>query len=143
MLMPKRTKYRKVMKGRNRGKSFRANEITYGEIAIKAVEHGRIDSRQIEAARIAMTRKIKRQGKVWIKVFPDKPLTQRPLEVRMGKGKGPVDRYVMNIKPGKVCFEMAGVSEELAREALTLAQHKLPFKTKIITLEAQNDLFWY
>jgi len=141
MLMPKRTKYRKVMKGRNRGKSFRANEITYGEIAIKAVEHGRIDSRQIEAARIAMTRKIKRQGKVWIKVFPDKPLTQRPLEVRMGKGKGPVDRYVMNIKPGKVCFEMAGVSEELAREALTLAQHKLPFKTKIITLEAQNDLF--
>lgn len=141
MLMPKRTKYRKVMKGRNRGKSFRANEITYGDIAIKAVEHGRIDSRQIEAARIAMTRKIKRQGKVWIKVFPDKPLTQRPLEVRMGKGKGPVDRYVMNIKPGKVCFEMAGVEESLAREALALAQHKLPFKTKIITLEAQNDLF--
>jgi large subunit ribosomal protein L16 len=141
MLMPKRTKYRKQMKGRNRGKSQRANEITYGEIGIKALEHGRIDSRQIEAARIAMTRKIKRQGKVWIKVFPDKPLTQRPLEVRMGKGKGPIDRYVMNIKPGKVCFEMAGVSEDLAREALALAQHKLPFKTKIVTLEAQNDLF--
>jgi large subunit ribosomal protein L16 len=141
MLMPKRTKYRKQMKGRNRGKSQRANEITYGEIGIKATEHGRIDSRQIEAARIAMTRKIKRQGKVWIKVFPDKPLTQRPLEVRMGKGKGPIDRYVMNIKPGKVCFEMAGVDESLAREALALAQHKLPFKTKIVTLEAQNDLF--
>jgi large subunit ribosomal protein L16 len=141
MLMPKRTKYRKQMKGRNRGKSQRANTITYGEIGIKATEHGRIDSRQIEAARIAMTRKIKRQGKVWIKVFPDKPLTQRPLEVRMGKGKGPIDRYVMNIKPGKVCFEMAGVPEDLAREALALAQHKLPFKTKIVTLEAENDLF--
>ena len=141
MLMPKRTKYRKQMKGRNRGKSFRANTLTYGDIGIKALEHGRIDSRQIEAARIAMTRKIKRTGKVWIKVFPDKPLTQRPLEVRMGKGKGPIDRYVMNIKPGKVCFEMAGVEESLAREALALAQHKLPFKTKIVTLEAQNDLF--
>ena len=141
MLMPKRTKYRKQMKGRNRGKSQRANTITYGEIGLKALELGRIDSRQIEAARIAMTRKIKRTGKVWIKVFPDKPLTQRPLEVRMGKGKGPIDRYVMNIKPGKICFEMAGVEEELAREALALAQHKLPFKTKIVTLEAENDLF--
>jgi large subunit ribosomal protein L16 len=141
MLMPKRTKYRKVMKGRNRGKAQRGSELTYGTIGIKAVEHGRIDSRQIEAARIAMTRKIKRTGKVWIKVFPDKPLTKRPLEVRMGKGKGPVEKWVMNIKPGKVCFEMAGVEESLAREALTLAQHKLPFKTKIVTLEAQNDLF--
>jgi large subunit ribosomal protein L16 len=141
MLMPKRTKYRKVMKGRNRGKAGRGSELTYGTIGIKAVEHGRIDSRQIEAARIAMTRKIKRTGKVWIKVFPDKPLTKRPLEVRMGKGKGPVEKWVMNIKPGKVCFEMAGVEESLAREALTLAQHKLPFKTKIVTLEAQNDLF--
>lgn len=141
MLMPKRTKYRKVMKGRNRGKAARGNELTYGTIGIKAVEHGRIDSRQIEAARIAMTRKIKRTGKVWIKVFPDKPLTKRPLEVRMGKGKGPVEKWVMNIKPGKVCFEMAGVEELLAREALTLAMHKLPFKTKIVTLEAQNDLF--
>ena len=141
MLMPKRTKYRKQMKGRNRGMSHRANELTYGDIGIKALELGRIDSRQIEAARIAMTRKIKRTGKVWIKVFPDKPLTQRPLEVRMGKGKGPVDRWVMNIKPGKVCFEIGGVEKDLAREALTLAQHKLPFKTKIVTLEAENDLF--
>jgi large subunit ribosomal protein L16 len=141
MLMPKRTKYRKQMKGRNRGKSGRANSLAYGEIGIKAVEHGRIDSRQIEAARVAMTRAIKRQGKVWIMVFPDKPLTQRPLEVRMGKGKGPVDRYVMNIKPGRVCFEMAGVSEELAREALTLAMHKLPFKTKIVTRDSENELY--
>ena len=141
MLMPKRTKYRKQMKGRNRGKAHRGNELTYGDIGIKAIEHGRIDSRQIEAARIAMTRKVKRTGKVWIKVFPDKPLTKRPLEVRMGKGKGPVDSWVMNIKPGKVCFEMAGVEEGLAREALALAQHKLPFKTKIVTLEAQNDIF--
>jgi large subunit ribosomal protein L16 len=141
MLMPKRTKYRKQMKGRNRGKSFRGNSLSYGEIGIKAVEHGRIDSRQIEAARVAMTRAIKRQGKVWIMVFPDKPLTQRPLEVRMGKGKGPVDRYVMNIKPGRVCFEMAGVEEDLAREALTLAQHKLPFKTKIVTRDSENELY--
>jgi large subunit ribosomal protein L16 len=141
MLMPKRTKYRKVMKGRNRGNAGRGNELSYGTIGIKAVEHGRIDSRQIEAARIAMTRKVKRQGKVWIKVFPDKPLTAKPLEVRMGKGKGSVDKWVMNIKPGKVCFEMAGVDESLAREALTLAMHKLPFKTKIVTLEAHNDFF--
>jgi large subunit ribosomal protein L16 len=141
MLMPKRTKYRKQMKGRNRGKSARANTLAYGEFGIKALEHNRIDARQIEAARIAMTRKMNRQGKVWIMVFPDKPLTQRPLEVRMGKGKGPVDRYVMNIKPGKVCFEVAGVSEDVAREALVLAQSKLPFKTKIITAEGENELF--
>jgi len=107
MLMPKRTKYRKQMKGRNRGKSARANSLAYGEYGIKALEHGRIDSRQIEAARVAMTRAIKRQGKVWIMVFPHKPLTKRPLEVRMGKGKGPIDKWVMNIKPGRVClFEL-------------------------------------
>ena len=141
MLMPKRTKYRKVMKGRNRGKSFRANSLSYGSIGLKAVEHGRIDSRQIEAARIAMTRKINRQGKVWIMVFPAKPLTAKPLETRMGKGKGSVDKWVMNIKPGRICFEMAGVSEDLAREALTLAKHKLPFKTKIITTESNNELY--
>jgi large subunit ribosomal protein L16 len=120
MLMPKRTKYRKQMKGRNRGKSMRANSLAYGEFGIKA---------------------IKRQGKVWIMVFPHKPLTKRPLEVRMGKGKGPIDKWVMNIKPGRVCFEMAGVSEELARNALTLAQHKLPFKTKIVSRDSENDLF--
>ncbi len=141
MLMPKRTKYRKQMKGRNRGKSFRANTLTYGNIGIKAVDHGRIDSRQIEAARIAMTRKINRQGKVWIMVFPHKPLTARPLEVRMGKGKGSVDKWVMNIKPGRICFEMGGVDEALAREALTLAMHKLPFKTKIVTVEGENELY--
>jgi len=141
MLMPKRTKYRKVMKGRNRGKASNGNQLAYGSIGLKALEHGRIDSRQIEAARISMTRKIKRTGKVWITVFPAKPLTAKPLETRMGKGKGSVDKWVMNIKPGRVCFEMAGVEEDLARAALTLAMHKLPFKTKIITIEAENDLF--
>ncbi len=141
MLMPKRTKFRKVMKGRNRGNSMRANTLAYGEFGIKALEHGRIDSRQIEAARIAMTRAIKRQGKVWISVFPDKPLTAKPLETRMGKGKGPVDKWVMNIKPGRICFEMAGVNEELARKALTLAVHKLPFKCKIVSKVSENDLF--
>lgn len=141
MLMPKRTKYRKQMKGRNRGKASRGNSLAYGEIGLKAVEHGRIDSRQIEASRVAMTRKVKRQAKVWIMVFPDKPLTAKPLEVRMGKGKGAVDKWVMNIKPGRVCFEMAGVSEELAREALALAQHKLPFKTKIVTRDSENELY--
>jgi len=141
MLMPKRTKYRKQMKGRNRGKSFRGNSLAYGTIGIKAVEHGRIDSRQIEAARVAMTRKVKRTGKVWIMVFPDKPLTAKPLETRMGKGKGAVDKWVMNIKPGRVCFEMSGVEDSLAREALILAQHKLPFKTKIVTSESENELY--
>jgi len=141
MLMPKRTKYRKVMKGRNRGKSANANTLAFGNIAIKAVEAGRINSRQIEAARITSTRKIKRQGKIWIRVFPAKPLTAKPLETRMGKGKGPVDQWVMNIKPGRIIFEMAGVNEELAREALTLAMHKLPFKTKIITAEMSNEIF--
>ena len=141
MLMPKRTKFRKMQKGRNRGKSFNANTLAYGNIGLKAIEHGRIDSRQIEAARVAMTRKIKRAGKVWIRVFPDKPLTKKPLETRMGKGKGGVEKWVMNIKPGRICFEMGGVEESLAREALTLALHKLPFKTKIVTLEAENDLY--
>jgi len=142
MLMPKRTKFRKMQKGRNRGKSFNANTLAYGNIGLKAIEHGRIDSRQIEAARVAMTRKIKRAGKVWIRVFPDKPLTKKPLETRMGKGKGGIEKWVMNIKPGRICFEMGGVEESLAREALTLALHKLPFKTKIVTLEAENDLYW-
>jgi large subunit ribosomal protein L16 len=141
MLMPKRTKYRKVMKGRNRGKASSGNSLAYGDIGIKAVEHGRIDSRQIEAARIAMTRKVKRTGKIWISVFPDKPLTAKPLETRMGKGKGAVDKWVMNIKPGRVCFEMYGVEKSLAKEALALAMSKLPFKTKIIHLENENDIY--
>ncbi len=139
--MPKRTKFRKMMKGRNRGKSFRGNSIAFGEIALKATEAGRIDSRQIEAARIAMTRHVKREAKSWIRVFPDKPLTAKPLETRMGKGKGAVDRWVMNIKPGRIIFEMAGVSDKIAREALTLAKHKLPFKTKIITRENENEIY--
>jgi len=139
--MPKRTKWRKQMKGRNRGKAFRGNKIEFGDIAIKAVEAGRINSRQIEAARITMTRHIKRSGKTWIRVFPDKPLTKRPLEVRMGKGKGPVEEWVMNIRPGRVIIEMAGVEETLAREALTLAIHKLPFKCKIVALKDTNELY--
>lgn len=141
MLMPKKTKYRKQMKGRNRGKATRGNKIAFGDIAIKAIESGRIDSRQIEAARIAMTRHIKRSGKVWIRVFPDKPITAKPLETRMGKGKGAVDKWVMNIKPGRIIYEMVGVEESLARQALALAQSKLPFKTKIITSESENEIY--
>ena len=141
MLMPKRTKYRKMMKGRNRGKARSGHTIAFGDIALKATEAGRITSRQIEAARITSTRHIKRQGKIWIRVFPAKPLTAKPLETRMGKGKGPVDKWVMNIKPGRIIFEMGGVAEPLAREALTLAMHKLPFKTKIVTQEMSNEIF--
>lgn len=141
MLMPKRTKFRKQMKGRNRGKATSGNSLSNGTIGLKAMELGRIDSRQIEAARIAMTRHVKRQAKVWINVFPDKPLTAKPLETRMGKGKGSVDKWVMNIKPGRICFEMAGVEESIAREALTLAMHKLPFKTKIVTVESENEIY--
>jgi large subunit ribosomal protein L16 len=141
MFMPKRTKWKKQQKGRNRGKSYRGNSIAYGDIALKAMGAGRIDSRQIEAARIAMTRKIKRTGKVWIRVFPDKPLSAKPLETRMGKGKGPVDRWVMNIKPGRICFEIAGVEPTLAKEALMLAVHKLPFKAKIVTRENENEVY--
>ncbi len=141
MLMPKRTKYRKQMKGRNRGKSFRGNSLAFGNIGIKALEHGRIDSRQIESARIAMTRHVKRAGKVWIRVFPDKPLTAKPLEVRMGKGKGSVEKWVMNIKPGRIIYEMIGIDEATARDALALAQSKLPFKTKIVTSESENEIY--
>ncbi len=141
MLMPKRTKYRKQMKGRNRGKAYSGNSLSFGNIAIKATEHGRIDSRHIEAARVAMNRHVKRAGKIWIRVFPDKPLTAKPLETRMGKGKGSVEKWVMNIKPGRIIYEMAGVSEELAREALKLGQSKLPFKTKIITSESENEIY--
>lgn len=141
MLLPKRTKYRKQMKGRNRGRSFRGSYIAFGDIAIKALEHGRMDSRQIESARVAMTRHVKRTGKVWIRVFPDKPLTAKPLEVRMGKGRGSVEKWVMNIKPGRIIYEMAGVEESIAREALSLAQSKLPFKTKIVTKEAENEIY--
>jgi large subunit ribosomal protein L16 len=141
MLMPKRTKYRKQMKGRNRGEAQRGNSLAFGTIGLKAIEAGRINSRQIEAARISLTRHIKRTGKVWIRVFPDKPLTAKPLEVRMGKGKGSVDEWVMNIKPGRILYEIAGVVDDMAREALTLAAHKLPFKTKIVTIEGENEIY--
>ena len=141
MLMPKKTKYRKQMKGRNRGKSFRGSYLAFGNIGIKALEHGRIDSRNIESARVAMTRYIKRAGKVWIRVFPDKPLTAKPLETRMGKGKGSVDKWVMNIQPGRIIYEMIGVDYQIAKEALALAQSKLPFKTKIVTSESENEIY--
>ena len=134
-------KFRKYMKGRNRGNARSGYKLAFGDIAIKAVEAGRINSRQIESGRIAATRHIKRQGKIWIRVFPDKPLTAKPLEVRMGKGKGAIDQWVMNIKPGRIIFEMGGVEESLAREALTLAMHKLPFKTKIVTAEMDNEIY--
>ncbi len=139
--MPKRTKFRKMMKGRNRGYATRGTDLTYGDFGLKAVEAGRINSRQIEAARIAMTRYVNRQAKVWICVFPDKPISKKPLETRMGKGKGAVEEWVMNIKPGRIIFEMAGASEKIAREALTLSIHKLPFRTKIITRESENEIY--
>ena len=120
-LMPKRTKYRKVQKGRNRGKATRGNKVSYGEYGIQALEAGMITSNQIESARIAMTRHVKRGGKVWIKVFPDKPITKKPAETRMGKGKGAVEFWVAPVKPGRVMFEMSGVAEPVARRALELA----------------------
>lgn len=138
-LMPKRTKFRKMQKGRNRGKATRGNTITYGEYALQALEAGWITSNQIEAARVAMTRFIKRGGNVWIKIFPDKPITKKPAETRMGSGKGSVEYWVAVVKPGRVLFEMAGVPEESAKEALRLAAHKLPIKTKFITAE-KNEI---
>ena len=131
-LMPKRTKYRKVQKGRNRGKATRGNKVSYGEYGIQALEAGMITSNQIESARIAMTRHVKRGGKVWIKLFPDKPVTKKPAETRMGKGKGAVEFWVAPVKPGRVMFEMSGVSEPVARRALELAAYKLPIKTKFV-----------
>lgn len=132
MLQPKRTKYRKQQKGRNNGLSNRGNLVSFGSFGLKATTSGMLTSRQIESARIAMTRYMQRQGKVWIRVFPDKPITAKPQEVRMGKGKGALSHYVAPIKPGKVMFEMDGVSEEMAREALRLAAQKLPVQTKFV-----------
>lgn len=129
MLMPKRTKFRKMMKGRNRGLAHRGSKVSFGEFGLKAIGRGRITSRQIEAARRAMTRHIKRGGKIWIRVFPDKPITEKPLEVRQGKGKGNVEYWVCQIQPGKVLYEVEGVPEELAREAFALAAAKLPVET--------------
>jgi large subunit ribosomal protein L16 len=132
MLQPKRTKFRKVQKGRNRGLANRGSKVSFGEYALKATTRGRITARQIEAARRAMTRHVKRGGKIWIRVFPDKPITNKPLEVRMGKGKGAVEYWVAQIKPGKVLYEIEGVSEELAREAFELAARKLPVRTNFV-----------
>ena len=133
MLQPKRTKFRKMMKGRNRGLAERGSKVSFGEYALKATGRGRITARQIEAARRAMTRHVKRQGKIWIRVFPDKPITEKPLEVRQGKGKGNVEYWVCQIQPGRVLYEMEGVPEALAREAFALAAAKLPFKTTFVT----------
>ena len=132
MLQPKRTKFRKQQKGRNRGLALRGSRVSFGEYGLKAVGRGRLTARQIEAGRRAMTRRIRRGGKIWIRVFPDKPITKKPLEVRQGKGKGSVDYWVALVQPGKVLYEMQGVPEEVAREALTLAAAKLPFKTVFV-----------
>jgi len=132
MLQPKRTKFRKQHKGRNRGLALRGNEVSFGEYGLKSVERGQLTARQIEAARRALTRHVKRGGKVWIRVFPDKPITQKPLEVRMGNGKGNVEFWVAQIQPGRMLYEMEGVSEEIAREAFRLAAAKLPVKTTFV-----------
>ncbi len=133
MLMPKRTKFRKVQKGRNRGLANVGNKVSFGQFGLKAVEHGRMTSRQIEAGRRVITRKVRRGAKIWIRVFPDKPITNKPLEVRMGKGKGSVEYWVAQIQPGRVIYEIQGVEEEIARKAFELAAAKLPFKTQFVT----------
>ncbi len=133
MLQPKRTKYRKMQKGRNRGLAHRGSTVAFGSFGLKAMEGGFITNRQIEAARIAMTRYMKREGQVWIRIFPDKPITAKPQEVRMGKGKGALDHYVAVVKPGRILFEMDGVTPEVAKEGLRLAAMKLPIPTKTIT----------
>lgn len=133
MLQPKRTKFRKQFKGKNRGMAIAGGRVSFGEYALKCVDRGRITARQIEAARRAMTRHIKRGGKIWIRVFPDVPVTKKPVEVRMGKGKGNVEYWVCKVQPGRVLYEMEGVSEEVAREAFRLAAAKLPVKTTFVT----------
>ena len=138
MLQPKRVKHRKQHRGRMAGNSTGGTHIEYGEYGLKTLDRGWITNRQIEAARIAMTRKIKRGGKVWINIFPDKPVTKKPAETRMGSGKGSPEGWVAVVKPGRVMFEMSGVSEELAREAMRLASHKLPVKTKFVTRESEG-----
>ena len=139
MLLPKRVKYRRVQRGRMTGKATRGNTITYGEFGLQATEPAWITSNQIEAARVAMTRYTKRGGQVWIKIFPATPVTKQPAETRMGSGKGSPEYWVAVVKPGRIMFEIAGVSEEVAREALRLASHKLPIKTKIVKREAETQ----
>jgi large subunit ribosomal protein L16 len=135
MLMPKKTKYRKVQRGRTKGKAFRGSTIAFGECGLKALEAGRITARQIEAARISISRKVKRGGKLWIRIFPDTPYTKKAAETRMGKGKGNPEWYEAIVLPGKVLFELGGVEESLAADALRIAAFKLPIKTKIVTLD--------
>jgi len=132
MLMPKRVKYRKAQRGRMNGKAYRGSSISYGDFGLKAMEPAWITSRQIEACRVAISRKMKRDGRVWIRIFPDKPVTKKPLETRMGKGKGAPEFWVAVVKPGRIMFEVGGVQRDLAHEALTIASHKLPIKTKFV-----------
>ena len=133
MLMPKRTKHRKVHRGRMKGKAQRGAQVSFGQYGLKAMEPAWINSRQIEAARVAMTRYVKRGGQIWIRIFPDKPVTQKPAETRMGKGKGSPEYWVAVVKPGRILFEIDGVAEDVAREAMRLAAHKLPIKTKFVS----------
>ncbi|MFY9213195.1 MAG: 50S ribosomal protein L16 [Tissierellaceae bacterium] len=139
MLMPKRVKYRRVHRGRMKGKAQKGNTITYGEFGLQALEPAWITSNQIEAARRAMTRYVRRGGNIWIKIFPDKPVTEKPAETRMGSGKGAPEYWVSVVKPGRILFEMGGVSEEDAREAMRLAAHKLPIKTKFVTRDEGQE----
>ncbi len=132
MLQPARTKYRKMMKGRMRGKAYRGSELNQGEYGLQATECGWLTSRQIESARVAMTRYVKRGGKIWIRIFPDKPITKKPAETRMGTGKGAVEYYVAVVKPGRILYEMEGVTDEIAKKAFHLAAHKLPVSTKVV-----------
>jgi len=132
MLMPKKVKFRKQQKGKRRGKAWRGSSLSFGEYGLKVMECGYITDRQIEASRIAMTRFIKRGGKIWLRLFPDKPITKKPAEVRMGSGKGPLDHWVAVVRPGKILFEMEGVAPDIAQEAMRLASHKLPLKTKFV-----------
>jgi large subunit ribosomal protein L16 len=135
MLMPKRQKFRKVQRGHMRGTAYRGSTIAFGEVGLKVLEPGEITARQIEAARVSITRKVKRGGKLWIRIFPDRPFTKKPAETRMGKGKGNPEGFVARVKPGKILFEIAGIEEALARDALRNAAFKLPLKTKIVTIK--------
>ena len=139
MLLPKRVKYRRVHRGRLKGKAYRGNKVTYGDYGLQALEPAWITSNQIEAARVAMTRYIKRGGQVWIKIFPDKPVTAKPAETRMGSGKGSPEYWVAVVKPGRILFEMGGVDESIAREAMRLAMHKLPIKCKFVKKETEGS----
>ena len=140
MLMPKKVKYRKQQRGRMKGKAYRGSTLNFGQFGLQALEPGYITDRQIEAARIAITRKVKRSGRMWIRIFPDKPVTSKPTETRMGKGKGALDHWVAVVKPGRIIYEMDGIPEELARDALRLAAHKLPIKTKFVVRSERSKL---